>query len=153
MKIIGTFCEFSGTVAFRDNTTGIFHAQGEAPGFPAQIVWSVDQGESQRTLADVYADPTYRAAVTAVWSASGSGGLAWTPSVAPTGRTIASVVYHLSMLFSGDDGLILPISVTYENGSVIMHTPGVTGTQLAPTNIADLSNFIYAMLNQVLVAA
>jgi len=120
MKINGMVCEFSGTVVYRDNSIGTFHAQGESPDFTSQIIWSIDQGESRQTLADIAANPTQKAAFGAVFG----GGSSWNALVAPSGKAIADTMYHFQMVITEDNGNIIPWSQTYENGQVRIHARG-----------------------------
>jgi hypothetical protein len=149
MRINGVFCDFSGTVAYKDNTSSVFHAQGESTDLIRNITWTVDAGESQQTLANIWANDALRTAINDMWNVGG-GSFSWTPSVAPSSKVITNAVFYLNVLISMDDGTSLPMSITCERGVVVVHALG-TVTSI-PSNIIALDDFFHAILNQVMVA-
>ena len=143
----------SGVVSYANNEVGNFHCQVEAPDAnPVNaLVWSVDGINSRIATGEMYNLTWYYPLANLIAGVGLSEGFAWMSSIPDNARVISDVVIHLNLTFTLDDCTTVPISVTYENGTIVNHS---TTTPLAalPDNIATLLTALTAMIDQAVTA-
>jgi len=95
---------YSGVVAYKDNTNAVFHSQIEYHN-AEELSWSIDQIASLITVGNLSADPAFQ--FDAVLP-----GYTFVDAVAP--KAIRDAAFRLTFTMTTDDGREYPISVSCE---------------------------------------
>lgn len=113
---------FSGVVAYMDGSNGSYHCQMECNDI-ADLYWSVDEVISKINTSsiDVHSgSPEWTTTLAEIFSSIPGSTFVWS-STSAAAEEIRDLVHHLTMTFTTDTGLTIPISVTYENGELHDH--------------------------------
>jgi hypothetical protein len=153
-KITSIAGRFSGTLSFSDGNVGGFHVQMEADD-DRQLYWTINEVFTR--LGFMEADRDARAGRAGIYNLAFSGcfeslmtnlsvnwGIDWSGSA----KDITDAVYSLSLIVTTDDPMEFPVSVTFEKGQVIRHTP-LANTASNYTNYAIITSRIEAMMTQI----
>lgn len=142
---------YDGTIAYRDNSVGYFHAQyTDGHNFSVDASGSHVAEDNCKWYWDGHAW-RFWGIQNALWAGLamiGAGGDLDTVQIALP-KTVSDVVFHISMLFTFDDGQTYPVSATYDSkgGYYYNDTPNMF---TAASNEAAWRLKIAQMLAQIL---
>jgi len=141
----------SGVIAYSNNDVGNFHCQIESSDLVNDLLWSVDEDGSKIATGEMYNLAWYYPLANLIAGVGLSEGFSWMSTVPADARTINDVVIHLNLTFTLDDNTTVPVSVTYENGTIVSHSTEIPLASL-PTNIETMLTALTAMIDKAVLA-
>jgi len=123
-ELIGAAGNFSGTIAYTNESKGVFHSQGEEMN-TINNVWSIDDVEANLHLGNVAIDPVWQQIINDMMiELPEIESFDW-DSTEGDGREIRDAVFHIWFNYAFSDQSIWTISVRYDGQGIQVIKPDV----------------------------